>query len=82
MWKFQGSIKKEVEFPINQSSIIYVTVHKCVLKNLQNYLGNKVLFVQVQALANQLLSNVCLRTPILQYLFVNVLPYQNISTGW
>ena len=28
-----------------------------------------------RALTNQLLSNVRSRTPVLQYLFVNVLPY-------
>ena len=33
-----------------------------------------------QALTNQLLSNVRSRTPVLQYLFVYVLPYQNICT--
>ena len=27
---------------INQSNIIYFTVHKCMLKNLQGYLGTKV----------------------------------------
>ena len=34
----------------------------------------------IQALTNLLLSNVRSRTPVLQYLFVNVLPYQNICT--
>ena len=31
-----------------------------------------------QALTNQILSDVRSRTPALQHLFVNVLPYQNI----
>ena len=35
-----------------------------------------------QALTNQLLSNVRSRTPVLQYLIVNVLSYQNICTCW
>ena len=33
---------------INQSNIIYFTVHKCMLKNFQGYLGNKVVFVQIR----------------------------------
>ena len=40
------------------------------------------LFYTRQALTNQLLSNVGSRTPVLQYLFVNVPPYQNIFTCW
>ena len=31
-----------------KSNIIYFTVHKCMLKNLQGYLGNKVVFVQIK----------------------------------
>ena len=31
-----------------------------------------------QALTNQLLSNICSHTPVLHYLFNNVLPYYNI----
>ena len=38
--------------------------------------------VYIHALTNQFLSNVHSRTPIFQYLFVNALPYQNISTCW
>ena len=33
---------------INQSIIIYFTVHKCMLKNLQGYLGTQVVFVQIK----------------------------------
>ena len=32
----------------------------------------------IQALTNKILSNVCSRTRVLHYLFVNILPYQNI----
>ena len=39
-------------------------------------------YAPIQALTNQLLSNVCLHTSILQYLFVNIFPYQNISICW
>ena len=31
-------------------------------------------------LTNQFLSNVYPHTPVLQYLFINILPYQNIYT--
>ena len=31
-----------------QSNIIYFTLHKCMFKNLEDYLGNKVAFVQVK----------------------------------
>ena len=34
------------EFSINQSIIIYFTVHKCMPKNFQDYLGNKVTFLK------------------------------------
>ena len=37
---------------------------------------------QTQVLTNQLLSDARSRTPVLQYLFVNVLSYQNICTCW
>ena len=37
----------QFETSINQSNI-YITVHKCMLKNLQDYQGNKVVFVQVE----------------------------------
>ena len=33
-----------------------------------------------QALANQFLSNVLSHIPVLKYLFVNILPYQNMCT--
>ena len=33
---------------INQSNIIYFTIHKCLLKNLQDHLGNKVVFIQME----------------------------------
>ena len=39
-----------------------------------------ILFVSNQAVTNLFLSNVRSHTPVLQYLFVNVLPYQNIGT--
>ena len=29
---------------INQLNVIYFTIHKCMPKNLQDYLGNKVIF--------------------------------------
>ena len=35
-----------------------------------------------QALTNQLHSNVRPQTPVLHYMFVNILPYQNICTHW
>ena len=38
--------------------------------------------MHLQALTNQFLSNVCSRTPVLQYLFINVIPYQKICTCW
>ena len=38
----------QFETTINQSNIIHITVHKCMLKNLQDYQGNKVVFVQVK----------------------------------
>ena len=31
---------------INQSKLVYFTVHKCMPKNLQGYLGNKVPFLK------------------------------------
>ena len=34
------------EFSINQSIIIYFTAHKCMPKNFQDYLGNKVTFLK------------------------------------
>ena len=37
---------------------------------------------QIQALTNQLFSNVRSRTPVLQYLFVHVISYQVICTCW
>ena len=33
---------------INQSKTIYFTVHKCMIENLLDYLGNKVVFVQME----------------------------------
>ena len=32
----------------NQSKIIYFAVHKCMLRNLQNDIGNKVVFFKVE----------------------------------
>ena len=34
------------EFSVNQGIIIYFTVHKCMPKNFQGYLGNKVTFLK------------------------------------
>ena len=33
---------------LNQSKIIYFAVHKCMLRNLQNDIGNKVVFFKVE----------------------------------
>ena len=43
---------------------------------------NEEWLVYIHALTYQFLSNVRSSTPILQYLFVNALPYQNICTCW
>ena len=43
-----------------------------VSKKIQNWVELK------QALINQILSDLHSHTPVLQYLFVNILPYQNI----
>ena len=40
-------IYQSINQSIKQTNVIYFTVHKCMLKNLQDYLGNKAVFVQV-----------------------------------
>ena len=40
------NLNKHVQY--NQSNIIYFIVHKCMLKKLYGYLGNKVVFVQAK----------------------------------
>ena len=42
----------KINQPINQSKIIYFTVHKCMPKNLQDYLGNKAAFLKWEDMAN------------------------------
>ena len=44
--KFTADIEKENSLSINQSNIIYFTVHKCLPKNLQDNVGNKVKFLK------------------------------------
>ena len=44
--KFTTDIEKENPLSINQSNIIYFTVLKCMPKNLQDNLDNKVKFLK------------------------------------
>ena len=73
------SIQANFNQSINQSNIIYFAVHKCMLKNLQDYLGNKVVFAQVEIKWNITCGNLDMQQKMLDWDMDNRRHHQQLN---